>query len=455
MNALFHTCLVCSFLIALLPAKPLTLSVLYFENLSKDSKFEHVPKALCGMLTTDLSGVQGITVVERENLEKVTRELALGQTGLVDEASAPKVGKVLGADYLISGTILPQRRTMVITFKVLMVENSKVCGGATVNGRPDKIAQTEAQLLQAVCAAFKNITTGIKAQVNQVDTQEVSLDNLEDYGKALALSDAGEYDQAKSILETVVKDVPHFVHGKNSLDEIQRRIAAYDRTRQDTLAKAAKAPLTWPVFQQVTIGYVSSMQYTRLLAYCLDIRSTPPDAPQGSLISTREQIDYYIAFCYYSLKKWQEALDEGEHFLKTYPASMYYGSIKLFVSQAAQEAGAMLGKKKAADAEAQPLMKKAQNEKGGQRAYLQYQIGQLYSNAGFPKEALPWFSAIKPEDLRQFGMEPDMILYSIFMCYYNLFDKKDAQKVYSAVQQTYPQSKLLSAMTPLLAMFPE
>ncbi len=60
--------------------------------------------AVCDMLTTVMSQ-QGRDMVERERLGDVLGEQDLGQAGRLDKSTAAPIGKVLGADYLILGTI--------------------------------------------------------------------------------------------------------------------------------------------------------------------------------------------------------------------------------------------------------------------------------------------------------------------------------------------------------------
>ncbi len=45
------------------------------------------------------------TVVERTRMEQVMQELQLGQTGMIDEAQAAQVGRMLGADAIITGNV--------------------------------------------------------------------------------------------------------------------------------------------------------------------------------------------------------------------------------------------------------------------------------------------------------------------------------------------------------------
>ncbi len=57
-------------------------------------------------LTDELSKVDGIKVVERSRLAQILKEQDFGQSDRVDTFSAAEVGRLLGADILVMGTVL-------------------------------------------------------------------------------------------------------------------------------------------------------------------------------------------------------------------------------------------------------------------------------------------------------------------------------------------------------------
>jgi TolB-like protein len=86
--------------------KKITIAVLYFDNNSvvdKD-KVEPLKKGLADMLITNLTKVQAFRVVERERLNDIMIELKLNQTDAIDQTTAQKVGKLLGAQTLLLGS---------------------------------------------------------------------------------------------------------------------------------------------------------------------------------------------------------------------------------------------------------------------------------------------------------------------------------------------------------------
>ena len=78
------------------------LSVRAFDNKTD----ENVPAAaITEMMTTELFEVGLFNLVEREKLSYVADEIALGQSGLVDPSTAPELGRVMGAQYSMTGAI--------------------------------------------------------------------------------------------------------------------------------------------------------------------------------------------------------------------------------------------------------------------------------------------------------------------------------------------------------------
>jgi curli biogenesis system outer membrane secretion channel CsgG len=64
-----------------------------------------VGRALTTMLTNELSARPSLTIVERQKLRAVLEEQNLSASGMVSAATSIEIGKLTGAQYLITGTI--------------------------------------------------------------------------------------------------------------------------------------------------------------------------------------------------------------------------------------------------------------------------------------------------------------------------------------------------------------
>ncbi|MHB1048983.1 MAG: tetratricopeptide repeat protein [Bacteroidota bacterium] len=81
-----------------------TIAILYFENKGQRSEYDPLQKGLAEMVITDLSKVHSLKVVERIRLHQLVQEMNLSETDLVDQKTAPRLGKLLGAHRLVKGS---------------------------------------------------------------------------------------------------------------------------------------------------------------------------------------------------------------------------------------------------------------------------------------------------------------------------------------------------------------
>jgi hypothetical protein len=64
--------------------------------------------------------------VERKDLQSVLKELELQMSGITDEANAAKVGKVMGAQMLLTGRLFDRADAYEIFLKLLRVETGEI-----------------------------------------------------------------------------------------------------------------------------------------------------------------------------------------------------------------------------------------------------------------------------------------------------------------------------------------
>lgn len=75
-----------------------------FENRSAYGE-RRLGIAISDMLMTELVNTNNFILLEREKLNTVMKEQVLGQSGMINENAAPKLGQLLGANAIITGSI--------------------------------------------------------------------------------------------------------------------------------------------------------------------------------------------------------------------------------------------------------------------------------------------------------------------------------------------------------------
>lgn len=108
-------------------------------NVSELGKF--IPEEL----TTRLFMTQRFEVVERSLLNKVLEEQNLGLSGLVDASSAAQIGKMLGVDAIVTGTISDMGNMLRINARIIATETASVfaVSSVSIDKEPHLVAMLE------------------------------------------------------------------------------------------------------------------------------------------------------------------------------------------------------------------------------------------------------------------------------------------------------------------------
>jgi len=129
--------------VAVAAEPPPTVAVLYFDYTGKDQELEVLRKGLAQMLISDLSGTDTIRVVERDRLEDILTELKLQGSGKIDPKSAAKLGKLLGAKYLVVGGYFDLQGVLRVDARIVDVETGRVVKSFGTNGKPGDFLPVE------------------------------------------------------------------------------------------------------------------------------------------------------------------------------------------------------------------------------------------------------------------------------------------------------------------------
>jgi TolB-like protein len=130
------------------PASQNTVAVLYFRNQTGRSEWDPLQKGIALMLITDLSKIEHLQVVERAQLQALMEELGMGTSGLVEPDTAPRVGKLLQARWLVGGDILKTKlETLGIQSDITDVSTQNILGRPHAEGNPEDLIVIEKAIL--------------------------------------------------------------------------------------------------------------------------------------------------------------------------------------------------------------------------------------------------------------------------------------------------------------------
>lgn len=85
---------------------------------------------LAESLVTDLVAFGNLDLVERSTLDKVMGELKLNASGAIDPATAKQVGKLVGADAVITGTITDFQSYVAVNCRLIETQTGRIFAAA-------------------------------------------------------------------------------------------------------------------------------------------------------------------------------------------------------------------------------------------------------------------------------------------------------------------------------------
>lgn len=113
---------------------------------------EYLGGAVAEMLRTGFVGIPGIDIVERSQIDAIAREHKLNLSGLVETQTAVSLGKLIGAHYVILGSVNKIGSMAVITSRIV-----SVASGTSVRGFERQSPSGESGLFQAASALREDI----------------------------------------------------------------------------------------------------------------------------------------------------------------------------------------------------------------------------------------------------------------------------------------------------------
>ena len=139
-------------------AKPV-VAVLYFENGSygKDrADFDALGKGIADILIADLSNNPNFRVVERDRIQALLTEQNMIKEKTIDAQTAVRLGKIVGAQYMITGTFMSDSKgTLNLTSRVINVETSAITNATRLPSKGDDVLGLINQLSQKLNSEMK------------------------------------------------------------------------------------------------------------------------------------------------------------------------------------------------------------------------------------------------------------------------------------------------------------
>ncbi|HYL21137.1 MAG TPA: CsgG/HfaB family protein [Gemmatimonadales bacterium] len=200
------------------------IAVMPFDNggsYGQDKEnFDALQKGIAGMLISELAANPAARVVERAEIQKLLDEQNLGATGRVDPQTAAKVGKLVGARYVITGTFIDFYGDFRLDARIVNVETSEI-----VKVESDRMQRDHLfDIIRSVAARLMkdtNLPPLPKQASDQRMSRQIPTEALTFYSKALLYQDRGQKDKAVEMYQRALAVFPEYAEAQQGLQRVK------------------------------------------------------------------------------------------------------------------------------------------------------------------------------------------------------------------------------------------
>jgi TolB-like protein len=217
-------------LLALAPAmRPLAaqdrrpgIAVLPFENggsYGKDKEdFEALRKGLAAMLISELAQNPEVRLVDRSETQRILDEQGLAVAERVDKETAAKVGKLVGARYMVTGSFIDLYGDFRIDARLINVETGEIMkvvrSDPRLHDRKDmyRMLQSVAELMMTDNRLPQLPVSSAQRASRQVPTEALGL-----FSRALLYQDRGDKAKALEYYQKALDVFPEYTEASEGL----------------------------------------------------------------------------------------------------------------------------------------------------------------------------------------------------------------------------------------------
>ncbi|HBA60620.1 MAG TPA: hypothetical protein DCZ92_07340 [Elusimicrobia bacterium] len=176
------------------------LSIMDFEVQSDNPQYKYLGKGFSEFISIELSRAKGMAIIDREKREEVFKEQAFNLSGAVDAKNSIEMGKMLAADYLVTGKIFDLLGDLTVTLKVVATATGEVAFEDKVTDKLTKYNYISSKCAEKIVKHFY-----ANAQVLTAREVEKPAEAAIKFSKAVDAYDKKDFTAAKKALTEAKK----------------------------------------------------------------------------------------------------------------------------------------------------------------------------------------------------------------------------------------------------------
>jgi tetratricopeptide (TPR) repeat protein len=203
-----------------------TIAVVNFDGSHLPADLAPLAQGLAEFTAIDLAKVHSLTVVERQKLDVLLKELEFGASGYVDPATAPRLGRLMGSRKLVTGTVLGiGDEGLELDGAIVNTADSSMLRPEEVEGRLSKFFQVQKDFVFEIIKELGiSLSAAERDSIEQVPTESYLA--FLAYSRGLDYQRRGNYVDAKQAFSEAVRLDENFQQAESQLETVADPAAA-------------------------------------------------------------------------------------------------------------------------------------------------------------------------------------------------------------------------------------
>jgi tetratricopeptide (TPR) repeat protein len=238
-----------------------------------------------------------ITVIDRNNINLLQKELSFNMSGYVSDETAQSIGKIMGARFIVSGSLLDGETAKRFRLTVTSVDSTVPEAIFTADIRKD--------------AEFEQLFAGIQnGNIIAVPVRDRggSISEADKYlSEAEACLEKGDYVNAIAGFTKVIEILPDYAFAYNNRSSMYVRIGENDKAIADCTAAIALVPKYPGPYSNRSAAYFQKGNYDKAIedanmTISIDPKFSDAYVNRGNAYHKKGDVDRAIADCTYAIK---------------------------------------------------------------------------------------------------------------------------------------------------------
>jgi TolB-like protein len=183
--------------------------------------FDALEVGIAGMLISELSANPAARIVDRETLQRLIDEQNLGAQGRVTPETAAKIGKLVGARYVVVGNFIDFYGDFRVDVRLVNVETSEIIKTENERMQRDHLFD----LIKSVAVKIMrdaNLPALPRQTSEQRQSRQVPTEALTYYSRAILYQNRGDKDKAVEMYKKAIDVFPEYAEAAEGLQRVQR-----------------------------------------------------------------------------------------------------------------------------------------------------------------------------------------------------------------------------------------